>query len=273
MIRALVCLVLLTSFVADAQSKASDLIANYVLAEPTPANCSGSGRRCAGRLFTSSAPAGTAAIVVENQGAKLCLAGAVCTRYLFDNGGALATVGSLTVGSTMTAANVTSSGNVNVGANLQNLDASESLAMNDAEGFGFIGVATGSLATCNSTAPPTGTRGALQYDTTTNQLKLCNGTAWQDVVVNATSDGAEVSFSTDFASIGANTCNNFTVSGLTGLTMGDFCQASSDQVMVNNWQMTCQVVSTTQVRMEYCCNGTAACDAPSANYYMRVSKR
>ena len=42
----------------------------------------------------------------------------------------------------------------------------------------LTGVATGSLPTCNATAPPTGTRGAIQYDTTLNVLKVCNGTSW-----------------------------------------------------------------------------------------------
>ena len=52
----------------------------------------------------------------------------------------------------------------------------------DAEGFAITGVATGSLATCNNTAPGSGgTRGTWQYDTTTSTMKYCNGTAWQNI--------------------------------------------------------------------------------------------
>jgi hypothetical protein len=70
------------------------------------------------------------------------------------------------------------------GTTATNDTSNQPFSINDAEGLGIVGVATGSLATCNSTAPPTGTRGTIQYDTTTNTLKLCNGTTWKGITLD-----------------------------------------------------------------------------------------
>lgn len=155
-----------------------------------------------------------------------------------------------------------------------NPDTGEPLTVSDAEGFALVGVATGSLPACNSTAPPTGTRGTTQYDTTTNQLKLCDGTAWQEIVISATSDGAEVSFNADHAADTAGGSNVFTVSGLTGLTLGSFCQVSFDATtMPDGYIFACKVISTTQVAFTRHCVSASNCDAPSSNYYARITKR
>lgn len=70
------------------------------------------------------------------------------------------------------------------GTTATNDTSNQPFSVNDAEGLGIVGVATGSLVTCNSTAPPSGTRGTIQYDTTTNTLKLCNGTAWKGITLD-----------------------------------------------------------------------------------------
>lgn len=144
----------------------------------------------------------------------------------------------------------------------------------DAQGTTLGNVATASLPTCGASSNGTTVGpGTVLYDSTTNSPKICDGTAWQDIFISSTSDGAEVSYNADHASDPANSCNNWTVSGLTGLTMGSFCQVSSDQVLPNGSQLSCQVISATQVRFERCCNGTAACDLAPANYYARITKR
>lgn len=80
--------------------------------------------------------------------------------------------------------------------------------VNVGAGVGLEGVATASLPACNATAPLAGgTRGLAQYDTSTNELKYCNGTAYVTVIAAvetlAGATGATTTEETPFAATNA----------------------------------------------------------------------
>lgn len=115
--------------------------------------------------INSTVGSGANAISFATNGARLDL-GAGSVDYVISDGTGLQLPGYL---------------NINQG--LRNTDANEGVAVVDDVGLALEGVATASLVACNSTAPSSGgTRGAVQYDTTSSSYKICNGTAWVGLV-------------------------------------------------------------------------------------------
>lgn len=127
---------------------------------------------------TSTAGSGQWAHVL-GAGARLQMGGT--SSYFYGDGSTIFNIGSFNVSgnTTMVDHYFDLYGN---GAYLWN-SGGQPISVNDAQGLGIVGVATGSLTACNSTSPIVagGMRGVIQYDTTTNTLKFCNGTAWKEI--------------------------------------------------------------------------------------------
>ena len=122
-------------------------------------------------------------------------------------------------------------------ATITNSTAGSPLTVNDLDGIALVGAATVNLTACNATAPPAGTRGAWQYDTTTNTMKFCNGTAWQNITPDTntntwegklsgywplpTSDGAAITFVQTRMKHAGNTATLYWVPTTTGVGAGN----------------------------------------------------
>lgn len=126
--------------------------------------------------FRSDAPSGSNGFACSTNGCRFDL-GTGASDYWESDGTKIATPGSVAVSGEI------STTYVHVGDSIRNVNAAP-LTVIDAEGLAILGVATVGLAACNATAPPTGTRGTIQYDTTLNRLVYCNGTAWKTITVD-----------------------------------------------------------------------------------------
>lgn len=121
--------------------------------------------------ITSAAANGSNGFSCSTNGCRLDL-GTGSSDHLWSNG-------SSALAETL---RINSSGTLDVWstAYMHNAGTDNPLTVNDAQGLAVAGVATGSLAACNNTVPPSGTRGTIQYDTTTSTFKYCNGTTWTE---------------------------------------------------------------------------------------------
>lgn len=139
----------------------------------------------AGRYF-SFAGNGVNALTFTNNGARLKL-GTGANDHLSSDGSGIVAGTSITVGGS-----VFLSGGVvaSIATTASNNQTANPFTFNDLEGVAWVGVPTASLALCNGTAPNTagGTRGTIQYDTTTNSFRFCNGVAWTELASASTDD-------------------------------------------------------------------------------------
>ena len=137
-------------------------------------------------------------------------------------------------------------------------------------GLQILGYATASLPTCNSSnlTNSTGTLGMIEYDTTTNQYKYCNGTAWV-TAVGALTGSATI----DFASIAITTCADSSAITVTGAAAGDVVRVGvPNGAMVTGSQFTAWANATDQVTVRHCCIGAATCDPASGTFKVSVEK-
>jgi hypothetical protein len=143
------------------------------------------------------------------------------------------------------------------------------LYVNDAEGFSMVGVATGSLAACNSNVPSAnaGTRGAWQYDTTTSTYKYCDGTSYGEVAGTR----GKVSGTIDFGSIAAGTCAANTQS-LTGSATGDPVQCGWPSALETGLVGTCWVSATNTISYRLCNVTGSPIDPSNGTFSARATK-
>lgn len=67
------------------------------------------------------------------------------------------------------------------GISQEDNNGAQGVRIEDNVGLSVVGVPTASLVPCNATAPggANGTRGTIQYDTSTNTMKVCDGSGWR----------------------------------------------------------------------------------------------
>jgi len=218
--------------------------------------------------FKSFTAAGTNAFECANVGCRITAGNTA--RYVYDTGTELAVQGPLVVvgGAVVQGGSFYSASTSFFRAGMGNDTANQPMTVSDGEGLALVGVATGALPACNNSAPPTGTRGAIQYDTTLSRYAYCNGTSWVYLVAGGQTLVDEATH--DFGSLSTGNCADTTLA-VTGAAAGDACSVGA-AAYTTDAQFSCQGTDVDVVTIRHCCNGAGPCDPPSQTYKVRVFK-
>ncbi len=143
------------------------------------------------------------------------------------------------------------------------------LYINDSEGMAMVGVATGSLATCNNNTPDNnlGTRGAWQYDTTTSTYKYCDGTSYGEVAGTRGKSSGTI----DFGSVSAGACVSNTQT-LTGAAANDPVACGYPTALEDGLIPSCWVSAADTIKYRLCNVTGSPIDPASGNFSARATK-